>query len=248
MYIGAEEYVITSISDNFVVVAQANAPLFTTTYNKEEFEQKLLENPLNSKYLCETDTLSLAAADEPDADVDLDSNDVEEAKEVSESKTITDDFAEYENVKRDYPESYVLYQVGDFYEAYREDAQEIAQMLDLRVTNHLVHDDLRVSMCGFPVYALERYLPTIQQHEKSVAVCSRDSNGLIVNTYTAVSVNADVSTYIGRHITDGDREFVVETIQGEDVSLRDLTFERANGFPITRKEHLDWLMRPMATM
>lgn len=181
VYIGAEEYVITSISDNFVVVAQANAPLFTTTYNKEEFEQKLLENPLNSKYLCETDTLSLAAADEPDADVDLDSNDVEEAKEVSESKTITDDFAEYENVKRDYPESYVLYQVGDFYEAYREDAQEIAQMLDLRVTNHLVHDDLRVSMCGFPVYALERYLPTIQQHEKSVAVCSRDSNGLIVN-------------------------------------------------------------------
>lgn len=242
VYIGAEEYVITSISDNFVVVAQANAPLFTTTYNKEEFEQKLLENPLNSKYLCETDTLSLAAADEPDADVDLDSNDVEEAKEVSESKTITDDFAEYENVKRDYPESYVLYQVGDFYEAYREDAQEIAQMLDLRVTNHLVHDDLRVSMCGFPVYALERYLPTIQQHEKSVAVCSRDSNGLIVNTYTAVSVNADVSTYIGRHITDGDREFVVETIQGEDVSLRDLTFERANGFPITRKEHLDWLI------
>ncbi len=74
----------------------------------------MLENPLNSKYLCETDTLSLAAADEPDADVDLDSDDVEEAKEVSESKTITDDFAEYENVKRDYPESYVLYQVGGF--------------------------------------------------------------------------------------------------------------------------------------
>lgn len=242
VYIGAEEYVITSISDNSVVVAQANAPLFTTKYNKEEFEQKLLENPLNSKYLCETDTLSLAAADEPDADVDLDSDDVEEAKEVSESKTITDDFAEYENVKRNYPESYVLYQVGDFYEAYREDAQEVAQMLDLRVTNHLVRDDLRVSMCGFPVHALEQYLPIIQQHEKSVAVCSRDSNGLIVNTYTAVSVNADVSTYIGRHITDGDREFVVETIQGEDVSLRDLTFERANGFPITRKEHLDWLI------
>lgn len=157
VYIGAEEYVITSISDNSVVVAQANAPLFTTTYNKEEFEQKLLENPLNSKYLCETDTLSLAAADEPDADVDLDSDDVEEAKEVSESKTITDDFAEYENVKRNYPESYVLYQVGDFYEAYREDAQEVAQMLDLRVTNHLVRDDLRVSMCGFPVHALEQY-------------------------------------------------------------------------------------------
>ena len=44
---------------------------------------------------------------------------------------------------------------------------------------------------------------------------------------------------IGREVIMGERKFVVENINNDNVSLRDLTFEQSAGFPIFRNESLD---------
>ncbi len=45
--IGTERYNILSMDENRVVLSEADAPLFNRTMKREEFEQKLRENPLN---------------------------------------------------------------------------------------------------------------------------------------------------------------------------------------------------------
>ena len=44
---------------------------------------------------------------------------------------------------------------------------------------------------------------------------------------------------IGKEVIMGERKFVVENINNDNVSLRDLTFEQSAGFPIFRNESLD---------
>ena len=46
----------------------------------------------------------------------------------------------YNNIKHDHPNEIVLYQVGDFYEIYGEDAVEVAPMLDLTLSTKAVPD------------------------------------------------------------------------------------------------------------
>ncbi len=44
---------------------------------------------------------------------------------------------------------------------------------------------------------------------------------------------------IGKNITIGDREFIIDTINNDVVSLKDVTFQNGVGFPIFREEDLD---------
>jgi DNA mismatch repair ATPase MutS len=48
---------------------------------------------------------------------------------------IREPYRGYLAVKSENPDSLVLYQVGDFFEAYGEDAQKIAEALDLVMTS-----------------------------------------------------------------------------------------------------------------
>ena len=41
----------------------------------------------------------------------------------------------YRNTKREYPDAIVLLRLGDFYEIFFEDAQEVATLLDLTLTS-----------------------------------------------------------------------------------------------------------------
>ena len=51
---------------------------------------------------------------------------------------------------------------------------------------------------------------------------------------------------IGRKLTVEDRDFVVESINGQNAMLRDLTFEGAVGFPISREMPLDAVKEKLA--
>lgn len=56
----------------------------------------------------------------------------------------------------------------------------------------------------------------------------------------------DGTELIGQMLTLDDREFVVESIHGEEASLRDLTFEGAVGFPISRSMPLETVKELLA--
>ncbi|MBD8979421.1 MAG: helicase [Clostridiales bacterium] len=89
---------------------------------------------------------------------------------------IREPYRGYLAVKSENPDSLVLYQVGDFYEAYGEDAQKIAEALDLVMTSRAISDSERIPMVGFPQHALETYMNMLIDRGFDLAVSTVDGS------------------------------------------------------------------------
>ncbi len=76
----------------------------------------------------------------------------------------------YLEVKTENPDNLVLYQVGDFFESYNDDAQKVADALDLIMTSRLITDNDRVSMVGLPKHRLETSLNMLTDRGYDVAL------------------------------------------------------------------------------
>ncbi|MBR3438259.1 MAG: hypothetical protein IKH13_01995, partial [Clostridia bacterium] len=64
----------------------------------------------------------------------------------------------YNAVKEHYPEHICFIQVGEFYEAFGEDAKKVADALDLVLTGRLMEGtETRIPMCGFPLHNQDLY-------------------------------------------------------------------------------------------
>ncbi|MGN0977753.1 MAG: helicase SNF2, partial [Faecousia sp.] len=89
---------------------------------------------------------------------------------------------EYNEIKSAHPEDIVLYQVGDFFEIYGEDAKQAAPVLDLHLGTRPIPTGGRVDMCGIPAHQLEENLDKLRlQHPVTVSAVSEDGNR---NTYS----------------------------------------------------------------
>ena len=71
-------------------------------------------------------------------------------------------YGEYIAVKEAHPDDRVLFQVGDFFEMFGEDAEHAAELLDIHVTNRTVADGERVKMCGIPSFRLEENIEKLR--------------------------------------------------------------------------------------
>ena len=69
---------------------------------------------------------------------------------------------EYNALKEANPDSIILYQVGDFFEMYGEDAKTVADKLDLVLTSRSIDGVGKIAMCGFPKHTLEAYLDKLR--------------------------------------------------------------------------------------
>lgn len=70
---------------------------------------------------------------------------------------------EYNNVKERSPRDMVLYQKGDFFELFGEDARTASGLLGLALTTRAVPGAGRVEMCGFPVHELDKRVDRLRQ-------------------------------------------------------------------------------------
>ena len=69
---------------------------------------------------------------------------------------------DYNAVKEAHPDDIVLFQVGDFFEIYGEDAKQAAELLDLNLTTREIPGAGRVEMCGVPAHNLEMYVEKLR--------------------------------------------------------------------------------------
>ena len=65
---------------------------------------------------------------------------------------------QYFGMKAKHPEAILLSRVGDFYEAYGDDAETIARALQIALTSKEAGGGQRVAMAGVPHHALDGYL------------------------------------------------------------------------------------------
>jgi len=91
------------------------------------------------------------------------------------SASVADDtpmMKQYREWKRRYPDYLLLFRLGDFYEAFYEDAAVAARALDITLTSRQKGDGA-IPMAGVPHHAVEGYIARLIRTGHKVAVCDQ---------------------------------------------------------------------------
>src|SRR5579884_4547233 len=81
---------------------------------------------------------------------------------------------QYLQIKSQYPDTILLYQVGDFYETFDEDATITARELQIVLTSRSYGGDgERIPLAGIPLHALDNYVGKLVQRGYKVAICDQ---------------------------------------------------------------------------
>lgn len=80
---------------------------------------------------------------------------------------------QYFGMKHRYPEAILLSRVGDFYEAYGDDAETIARALSIALTSKEAGAGKRIAMAGVPHHALDGYLAKLVAQRRVVALAEQ---------------------------------------------------------------------------
>ena len=117
---------------------------------------------------------------------------------------------EYNSIKEAHPDDIVLFQVGDFFEMYGEDAKQAAELLDLNLTTRAIPGAGRVAMCGVPAHNLENYVEELRGKYDVTIAAAPDFRGER-RVYTLRSVDheaeAAINAYEAEFGADGTRVF-----------------------------------------
>ena len=81
---------------------------------------------------------------------------------------------QYASVKAKYPDTILLFRMGDFYETFDDDAKTTSKVLGITLTRRGKAGDVgETPLAGFPYHALETYLPKLLKAGLRVAVCEQ---------------------------------------------------------------------------
>ena len=119
---------------------------------------------------------------------------------------------DYNSIKLNasYADSIVLFQVGDFFEMFGEDAKQAAALLELNLTTRELPGTGRVEMCGIPAHSLERYVEKLRdKHDVTIAATKGKSTERHVYTMRSIDHEAEdaINAYETEFGADGLRAF-----------------------------------------
>lgn len=80
---------------------------------------------------------------------------------------------QYQAIKDQYPDAFLFYRLGDFYELFNDDAIKGAQLLELTLTTRNKSATDPIPMCGVPHHAVQNYIDILIDRGYKVAVCEQ---------------------------------------------------------------------------
>ncbi len=151
-----------------------------------------------------------------------------EKKEVQDSARNTD-YDTYNSIKAAHPDEIVLFQVGDFFELYDEDARQAAENLGLNLTSRNLEGVGRVAMCGIPAHSLEQYVEQLRD-KVDVTIAAKRENSAAYHVYTLLSIDHEaenaINAYEAEFGADGTRVFRDPDIEQQPQPTEQELFEQ----------------------
>src|SRR5437588_12277686 len=94
------------------------------------------------------------------------------AKLVESKSMVTPARKQYLDIKSQYPDAILLYQLGDFYETFDNDAIIAARELAIVLT-YRSYGNEKVPLAGIPIRVLDNYIGKLTSRGYKVAVCEQ---------------------------------------------------------------------------
>src|SRR5512142_33852 len=80
---------------------------------------------------------------------------------------------QYAAIKKEHPNTLLLFRLGDFYELFFDDAVTAARELQITLTSRNKEKGIAVPMCGVPYHAAEGYISKLIRKGFKVAICDQ---------------------------------------------------------------------------
>jgi len=80
---------------------------------------------------------------------------------------------QYLQIKRRFPDTILLFRLGDFYETFEADAETAARVLDIVLTSREMGKGVRVPMAGIPHHAADGHIARLVAAGHKVAICEQ---------------------------------------------------------------------------
>ncbi len=125
---------------------------------------------------------------------------------------------QYLQFKQQYADALLLFRMGDFYETFDEDAEKMAEILDIALTSRDVGGGARSALAGIPHHALNGYLPRLVKSGLKIAIAEQVSDpattkGIVDRAVVRVvtpgtvlepgMLDADRNNYLAAAVSDG---------------------------------------------
>ncbi|GAB2026058.1 DNA mismatch repair protein MutS [Lactovum odontotermitis] len=110
---------------------------------------------------------------------------------MPEKEKLSPGMQQYLDVKKDYPDAFLLFRMGDFYELFYEDAVNAAQILELTLTSRNKNAETPIPMAGVPHKAVMEYVEKLVNLGYKVAIADqmenpKDAVGIVKRAVTQV--------------------------------------------------------------
>ncbi|MCS7318040.1 MAG: hypothetical protein NZZ41_07040, partial [Candidatus Dojkabacteria bacterium] len=128
---------------------------------------------------------------------------------------------QYNKIKEKYKDYILLFRLGDFYEAFHNDAEVLSRILGITLTGRGKNED-RIPMAGIPCHALNNYIPRILEHKLKIAIADQleePKPGKLVNREVTRIITPGTITD-DKLIEDSKNNFIA-SILVENVSKQD---------------------------
>ena len=92
---------------------------------------------------------------------------------MTKATKITPLMKQYNDIKSKYPDTILLFRVGDFYETFGKDAVLASKVLGIVLTKRGAGSTSETELAGFPHHSIENYLPKLVKAGNRVAICDQ---------------------------------------------------------------------------
>lgn len=135
--------------------------------------------------------------------------DNEDNEEIEEKPQVKEYYKVYHEQELTYPNLVVLTKVGDFYEAYNENAEIIAKVLNLILTSRDVGLESKVALAGFPIHIKDKYLEKLQKQ------------------YTVLVIeNEEIKFYEKQEENNSKIDFETGEVLDKEITIQNQTFDK----------------------
>ena len=88
-------------------------------------------------------------------------------------KKVTPLMQQFFEIKAHHADALLLFQVGDFYELFMEDAKTASSFLGIALTKRGMHNGEPIPLCGVPLCAVDHYITKLVKGGFKVALCNQ---------------------------------------------------------------------------
>lgn len=160
---------------------------------------------------------------------------------INQGVKLTPMMEQYHSIKQNYLDTFLLFRMGDFYEAFFEDAQKAAKLLNITLTHRGKLGETSIPMAGIPHHAASTYIDRLTAMGLKVALCEqvenpKDAKGIVKRAVTQV-VSPGMPFDLDK--TDKDQRYMASAFFSDDhfyLVVIDFTTGDFKGHKLKEKE------------